>query len=1060
MTRISPPDTPFKGLVPYDEEDAPFFFGRDPERQIITANLKGSPLTLLYGPSGAGKSSVLRAGVVHHLREMARRQVATNGRPKFVPVFFNEWRDDPLAGLRAQLRRDVEAALGPNPPCRIPPSTPLAEELKLWADCVGGKLLVVLDQFEEYFLYPQREGEGSFAEEFARAVNRADVRANFIVSLREDWLAKLDRFKVSIPTLFDNYLRVRWLDAGAARLAIEKPVEKYNSLAGNGMPAVEIAEGFSDKVIEQLSGLTRRGVLGDSGAAGDGAADTLIQTPYLQLVMRQLWGEALRAEGHVLHPDMLRAPLDPGKAETRAEEIIQSHLDGVMGGLQAGEQEVAARAFYYLVTPGGTKIALSVGDLAAFTDLPRARLEPVLDNLSRKETAVLSRLAPPPDHPHEFRYEIFHDVLAPAILDWRARFVQEQAEAEARARAEADAQAEAEKRIAHELAQREKEEQQREYEQAKALAAAEKARAEEKERRFEAERLRAEAEGARAAAAAAHASRLKGMVAVLVVLLLAAVGSAAAAFVQGRRAERNARLAEENAKTAEMNASKARESEQKARENEQTATKFAKESETLRGEAETLKTQAEGARQEAVAQSQLAMRRLGEARQAKAEAGKERIAAERAKQEALQAQIMARLFQAKADYQQRQAAENLRNAEEAEKRAKQLRQVNLAFADAGSSSSTEAVTKLEAALKLLPPEDRDDDDRTARAFTYKLLGVNYNGLGQPSEAAKYYEKALPLYKEVTDKNAEASVLNSLASIYDNPFGSGDRQKAAAYYKEAVAAYGLAGKRDEQADMNFKLAVVYHASEKAENKIQASTEFDNAINVYEKGDDRRLETILKVAKHYKDSAVFKDSGGKNEDNTNALKYYNQAAREYEALGKKEEAAGAYVQAGDIYADLRSRTAASSAYNRALSLYEKNKGEQAATLLKLGQLWASLGSRRGAEVYYRRAGSLFPKDSLERASNFERLAQLFECDDCTVAEKRKAIDYYWELAENYRQSASMLFITERIRVINKISELYKALGDKKNAKEYKDCAENLERGKQCKPESGVAVAVPAP
>jgi WD domain, G-beta repeat len=445
--RVSPRDTPYKGLMPYDETDAPFFFGREPEREIITANLMGSRLTLVYGPSGVGKSSVLRAGVVHGLREMARREQAARVRPKFVVVFypqkedegtFNSWHEEPLAGLRAQLRRSVADALGPEPPLCVLPTASLADELKLWADCIGGKMLVVLDQFEEYFLYPQKEGEGGFAAEFARAVNRQDVGANFIVSLREDWLAKLDRFKVAVPNLFDNYLRLRWLDAEAARLAIEKPVALYNETRAAGEPEVGVAEGFSDDVIEQLARLSSKDAAGaQRGEAGaGGGADTPIQTPYLQLVMTQLWGEALRGDGHALRPEMLKAPLDPKKAETRAEEIIQSHLDSVMGELSEAEQDAAARAFYHLVTPGGTKIALSTGDLIGFTGVAWGELEPVLKKLSRKETAVLTQLAPPPEHPSDFRYEIFHDVLAPAILAWRARYLDARRKAEARAAAE------------------------------------------------------------------------------------------------------------------------------------------------------------------------------------------------------------------------------------------------------------------------------------------------------------------------------------------------------------------------------------------------------------------------------------------------------------------------------------------------------------------------------------------------------------------------------------------------------------------------------------------------
>src|SRR5262249_37090617 len=103
--------TPYKGLMPYTEEDAPFFFGRDAEREIIIANLMPSRLTLLYGPSGVGKSSVLRAGVAHNLRWLARESLDETGSPQFVVVVFNSWRDDPVAGLEARVRECAMQAL-------------------------------------------------------------------------------------------------------------------------------------------------------------------------------------------------------------------------------------------------------------------------------------------------------------------------------------------------------------------------------------------------------------------------------------------------------------------------------------------------------------------------------------------------------------------------------------------------------------------------------------------------------------------------------------------------------------------------------------------------------------------------------------------------------------------------------------------------------------------------------------------------------------------------------------------------------------------------------------
>src|SRR5262249_60619599 len=112
----------------------------------------------------------------------------------------------------------------------FPPAdfTSLAEYLVAYAVQLDRRLMVILDQFEEYFLYhPQ---DDAFAEEFPNAVMQADAPVSFLISIREDSYAKLDRFEGHIPILFDNYLRVEHLDREAARTAIEKPIEQYNSL--------------------------------------------------------------------------------------------------------------------------------------------------------------------------------------------------------------------------------------------------------------------------------------------------------------------------------------------------------------------------------------------------------------------------------------------------------------------------------------------------------------------------------------------------------------------------------------------------------------------------------------------------------------------------------------------------------------------------------------------------------------------------------------------------------------------------------------------------------------
>lgn len=194
--------SPYKGLLPYTENDAQFFFGRDTDTDIISANLIASRLTLLYGPSGVGKSSVLRAGVVNSLQQRMRENLNQGGEAEFIVVYFNNWKDDPIPGLLEVVSTAVARADPQLPKGALPPSTPqhLLETLQVASSLFNGYLLVILDQFEEFFLYHgQQEGNYSFASEFPQALNAPNLRANFMLSFREDALAKLDFFRGGFP---------------------------------------------------------------------------------------------------------------------------------------------------------------------------------------------------------------------------------------------------------------------------------------------------------------------------------------------------------------------------------------------------------------------------------------------------------------------------------------------------------------------------------------------------------------------------------------------------------------------------------------------------------------------------------------------------------------------------------------------------------------------------------------------------------------------------------------------------------------------------------------------
>jgi ketosteroid isomerase-like protein len=409
--------------MPFSERQAPFFFGRDGERKIVTANLLASRLTVLYGPSGVGKSSLLNAGVAWYLRRLAQKNLQEYGTPEFSVIVFGAWRDDPRCGLGGALSQMVSEEI----PGRF------AEKLDQVSSRLDCDLLIILDQFEEYFLYhPNEDCTGGFAGEFAEAVNKS-VRTSFLISIREDTLAKLDRFEGAIPHILGNRLRVDHLTLHAAREAIQKPLEEFNRLRSRDEPTVTIEDALVKKVLQQVgAGRMIRAVSGDTLARrrlDSHRADERVETPYLQLVMTRLWDEEQRTGSRVMRVETL-------DRLGGAEKIVGTHLDAAMSTLTPAETDLAARIFNHLVTPSRTKIAHSVADLANYASATPATVALLLRKLSTGENRLLVPVTPSPDETIGVRYQILHDILAASVLDWRTRYMQNRQRVEAEAKAE------------------------------------------------------------------------------------------------------------------------------------------------------------------------------------------------------------------------------------------------------------------------------------------------------------------------------------------------------------------------------------------------------------------------------------------------------------------------------------------------------------------------------------------------------------------------------------------------------------------------------------------------
>jgi WD40 repeat protein len=379
------PPSPYKGLAPFEDSDldALLFFGREVESEVIAANLIAARITVLYGPSGVGKSSVLRAGVAHRLRQEQEVEV----------VVFSTWTGDPAAAL-------IEAVGGS--------SDSLVDALAVAAERAGGDLYLILDQFEECFLYHPRGGR--FAAALAEVVNRPGLRVNVLIGMREDALARLDALKAAIPNLLANRLRLDRLDRAAGTAAILGPIERYNTLVAPD-DSISIERELVDEVLDEVTlGRVELSVVGRGVAAG-GADENSIEAPFLQLVLARLWDVEAERSSRTLRRTTLR---ELGGAE----RIVENHLERAMAELSLREKGAAAAMYNFLVTPSGTKIAHGLRDLAGYAAVDEGEAADVLQRLTAERIVRASS----ENGPATTRYEIFHDVLADAVLAWRTRF--------------------------------------------------------------------------------------------------------------------------------------------------------------------------------------------------------------------------------------------------------------------------------------------------------------------------------------------------------------------------------------------------------------------------------------------------------------------------------------------------------------------------------------------------------------------------------------------------------------------------------------------------------------
>jgi hypothetical protein len=114
----------------------------------------------------------------------------------------------------------------------------------------------------------------------------------------------------------------------------------------------------------------------------------------------------------------------------RAEGIAGDHFAAILGGLTPAQRELCARFLDRLVTPSGGKIAYPVTDLENVAGELKPEVPATLEALKR------ARILREVDRPGHQAVEIFHDVLAPKIVEWQQDQISDRERGPASQRAE------------------------------------------------------------------------------------------------------------------------------------------------------------------------------------------------------------------------------------------------------------------------------------------------------------------------------------------------------------------------------------------------------------------------------------------------------------------------------------------------------------------------------------------------------------------------------------------------------------------------------------------------